>query len=33
MDMQWDISMDQLTRQKLYSDWKKAVTRSFDWLE
>jgi len=33
MDMQWDPSMDQLTRQKLYSGWKKAVTRSFDWLE
>jgi len=25
--------MDPETREKLYKGWKKAVTRSFDWVE
>jgi len=33
MDMRWNPSMQPPERQKLYSGWKKAVTRTFDWLE
>lgn len=32
-DKTWQPSMDSKTRKKLYSGWKKAVTRSFDWVE
>jgi len=33
MDMRWNPSMEPPERQKLYSGWKKAVTRTFNWLE
>jgi glycerol kinase len=29
----WDPKMDAETRERLYHFWKKAVTRSFDWVE
>jgi glycerol kinase len=30
-DRQWEPSMDDARRDALYADWKKAVTRTFDW--
>ncbi|MEU4742231.1 glycerol kinase GlpK [Actinosynnema sp. NPDC023658] len=32
-DKQWDPAMDDETRAKTYAQWKKAVTRTFDWVE
>ena len=32
-DRQWLPAMDPATREKEYRHWKKAVTRSFDWIE
>lgn len=32
-DKEWDPKMDPATRDKLYKGWKKAVTRTFDWVE
>ena len=32
-DKEWDPAMDAEQRKKLYSGWKKAVTRTFDWVE
>jgi glycerol kinase len=32
-DKEWQPAMDTELRKKLYSSWKKAVTRSFDWVE
>ena len=32
-EKEWHPVMDGKTRKKLYSGWKKAVTRTFDWLE
>jgi len=32
-DRVWKPSMPQEDRERLYRDWKKAVTRSFDWTE
>jgi len=32
-DKEWKPSMDVKLRKTLYSGWKKAVTRSFDWVE
>jgi glycerol kinase len=29
----WEPAMDESTRSKLYAGWKKAVTRTFDWIE
>ena len=29
----WTPNMDEETRESLYKTWKKAVTRSFDWIE
>jgi glycerol kinase len=29
----WKPKMDQESRERLYHFWKKAVTRSFDWVE
>jgi glycerol kinase len=29
----WKPGMDADLRQKLYAGWKKAVTRTFDWIE
>lgn len=33
VDQQWYPQMDADTRQVLYAGWKKAVTRTFDWVE
>ena len=33
VDHQWNPQMDERTREQLYHFWKKAVTRSFDWVE
>ena len=32
-DKEWEPEMDAETREKLYKGWKKAVTRTFDWVE
>jgi glycerol kinase len=32
-DKRWEPKMDEAQRDKLYHDWKKAVTRTFDWVE
>ncbi len=31
-DKQWDPKMDATKREELYTGWKKAVTRTFDWV-
>jgi len=33
VDRRWDPKMDRDSRERLYRFWKKAVTRSFDWVE
>jgi len=33
VDRTWRPAMDGARREKMYGFWKKAVTRSFDWLE
>ena len=30
---EWQPAMNKNLRKKLYSGWKKAVTRTFDWVE
>ncbi|HEV3362508.1 MAG TPA: glycerol kinase GlpK [Pseudonocardiaceae bacterium] len=30
---QWDPAMDEATREREYRNWKKAVTKTFDWVE
>ncbi len=32
-DKEWSPKMDAMQREGLYSGWKKAVTRTFDWVE
>ena len=32
-DHRWEPKMDKPSRERLYHFWKKAVTRSFDWVE
>ncbi|WP_433265422.1 glycerol kinase GlpK [Actinosynnema sp. CS-041913] len=32
-DKQWEPAMDDETREQQYHFWKKAVTRTFDWVE
>ena len=32
-DKRWDPQMDESQRAELYAYWKKAVTRTFDWLD
>jgi glycerol kinase len=32
-DKEWDPAMDESSREKLYKQWKKAVTRTFDWVD
>jgi len=32
-DKEWQPTMSEELRKKLYSGWKKAVTRTFDWVE
>jgi glycerol kinase len=33
VDHSWQPRMDQNEREKMYGYWKKAVARSFDWLD
>jgi glycerol kinase len=33
VDRRWEPKMNEETRERLYHFWKKAVTRSFDWVE
>src|ERR1700722_2903843 len=33
IDQRWEPQMDGSTRERLYHFWKKAVTRSLDWVE
>ena len=33
VDHVWKCHMESATRERLYAEWKKAVTRSFDWVE
>jgi glycerol kinase len=33
VDHTWKPDMDAKKRERMYHFWKKAVTRSFDWLE
>jgi glycerol kinase len=33
VDRRWEPTMDEECRERLYRFWKKAVTRSFDWVE
>ena len=33
IDRRWEPKMDAATRERLYRHWKKAVERSFDWVE
>ncbi len=32
IDREWHPQMDEAERQRLYAGWKKAVTRTFDWV-
>ena len=32
-DKEWDPKMPEAKRDKIYAGWKKAVTRTFDWIE
>ena len=32
-DRTWQPQMDKATRERMYASWKKAVSRSFDWLD
>jgi glycerol kinase len=33
VDRTWKPSLGEMERERLYKNWKKAVTRSFDWIE
>jgi glycerol kinase len=33
VDKTWEPAADDSARTKLYKEWKKAVTRTFDWVE
>src|SRR5690606_23964565 len=32
-DRRWEPSMDEDERERLYRNWKKAVTKTFDWVD
>jgi glycerol kinase len=32
-EKEWQPAMNEDSRKKLYSGWKKAVTRTFDWVD
>ncbi|MCA1671459.1 MAG: glycerol kinase, partial [Actinobacteria bacterium] len=32
-DRQWDPAMDPEWREHRYAQWRKAVTRTFDWVD
>jgi glycerol kinase len=29
----WKPALEQVRREQMYRQWKKAVTRAFDWIE
>jgi glycerol kinase len=33
IDRRWKPNLDEARREELYSQWKRAVTRSFDWVD
>jgi len=33
VDHVWKCHMEAATRERLYAEWKKAVTRSFGWVD
>jgi glycerol kinase len=33
VDQRWEPKMEEESRERLYRFWKKAVTRSFGWVE
>ncbi|MEP7190449.1 MAG: glycerol kinase, partial [Roseiflexaceae bacterium] len=33
IDHTWEPNMEEAAREKQYAMWKKAVTRTFDWVE
>jgi glycerol kinase len=33
VDRTWKSNLAEAERERLYGQWKKAVTRSFDWIE
>ena len=33
VDRRWRPQLDESQREQLYGQWKKAVTRSFDWID
>jgi glycerol kinase len=33
VDRTWEPAMEDTARERLYAGWKKAVTRTFDWVE
>ena len=32
-DREWKPKMDKSARESMYAAWKKAVTRTFDWID
>jgi glycerol kinase len=32
-DREWKPELDKVTRERTYTEWKKAVTRTFDWVK
>ena len=32
-EQRWEPTMDEEERERLYRGWKKAVTRTFDWVD
>ena len=32
-DKRWTPQMDETERERLYRNWKKAVTKTFDWVD
>jgi len=33
MDRKWTPNLEEQRREQLYRQWKKAVSRSFDWID
>jgi glycerol kinase len=33
MDRKWTPNLEEQQRERLYRQWKKAVSRSFDWTD
>ena len=32
-DKRWEPKMDESERERLFRNWKKAVTKTFDWVD